>query len=371
MNFLKIPNKKGDKIIFYHDFGRGKGQRPSTGIFVYKHPKSQTERNHNKEAIALIELKKSQLTIEIQAVGSGFIPKHKFKTNFIDYFEDYVKMNKRKGNRHLQNSLAQFKAFVEKDFIPPVDITYNFCKRFRQYLLDKFTGETPANYYARFKWVLNAATSDGYYRVNPTDNIASKSNPSIRLKEFLEAEEYIELLKTPCLNREVQEAFILSCYTGLRWVDVKRLQWKDINGTVLITRIIQKKTGFPVTLTLHPIAKAILQKREDQLRAMETYNDEGLVFHLPTQDGSNKELAKWISFTSINKHITWSGARLSFSILLKDKNVDDATIAYLLGHTTTEQVQKTYKRHRPKNQAETINMLPSPDLMPYFLKLDA
>lgn len=32
MNFLKIPNKKGDKIIFYHDFGRGRGQRPSTGI---------------------------------------------------------------------------------------------------------------------------------------------------------------------------------------------------------------------------------------------------------------------------------------------------------------------------------------------------
>jgi integrase len=229
--------------------------------------------------LAVIELKKSQLTIEMQAVGTGFIPKHKFKANFIDYFEEYVKLNRRKGNRHLENSLKQFRAFVETDFIAPVDITYNFCKRFRQYLLDKYRGETPGNYYARFKWVLNAATRDEYYRVNPTENIVSKSNPSARLKEFLEVEEYIELLKTPCLNREVQEAFILSFYTGLRWADVKKLQWKDITGSVLVTRIIQQKTGFPVTLTLHPIARAILRRRENQFRAMKVFDEEGTVCH--------------------------------------------------------------------------------------------
>lgn len=370
MNLLKIPNKKGDKIIFYFDFGRGKGQRTSTGVFTYKHPKNPIEKNHNKEATALIELKKSQLIIERQAIGSGFIPNHKFKANFIEYFEEYVGLNKRMGNRHLQNSLKQFKIFVEKDFISTVDITHNFCKRFRQYLLDKFTGETPACYYSRFKWVLNAATSDGYFRINPSDKVAAISNPSIRLKEFLEAEEYIELLKTPCFNQEVQGGFILSCYTGLRWVDVKNLTWKDIKGTTLITRIIQKKTGRPVTLTLHPIAKAILEKREHQAISLGIFADEGKVFNLPSQDGCNKVLSGWINFTKIAKHITWSSARLSFSILLKDSNVDDATIAYLMGHTTTEQVQKVYKRHRPKNQAETISKLPTPDLMPYFLNLD-
>jgi hypothetical protein len=33
----------------------------------------------------------------------------------------------------------------------------------------------------------------------------------------------------------------------------------------------------------------------------------------------------------ITKHITWSCARLSFSILLQDRNVDEATVAYLMG----------------------------------------
>jgi integrase len=71
----------------------------------------------------------------------------------------------------------------------------------------------------------------------------------------------------------------------------------------------------------------------------------------------------------IEKHITWSCARLSFSILLQDRNVDDATVAFLMGHASTEQVRKTYKRHRPKNQTETIGKLPSPDVLPHFLNI--
>src|SRR5687767_12026008 len=175
MNFLKRPNKKGDKIIFYYDYGRGPGQRPTTGIFIYTYPKNQEQKNHNKEALALLEVKKSQLTIEQQAIGSAFIPGHKFKTNFLEYYEEYVKLNTRKGNRHLTNSLAQFKLFIKSDFIAPIDITENFCKRFRQFLLDKFTGETPGNYYARFKWVVSAAGSDGYFQKNPTEKVHSKS----------------------------------------------------------------------------------------------------------------------------------------------------------------------------------------------------
>ena len=77
----------------------------------------------------------------------------------------------------------------------------------------------------------------------------------------------------------------------------------------------------------------------------------------------------FLKATGIKKNITWSCARLSFSILLQDRNVDDATIAYLMGHATTGQVRKIYKRHRPKSQQEAIGYLPSPEQMPYFLNL--
>ena len=366
MNFLQRPNRKGDKIFFHFDLGRGKGQRPSTGIFIYAHPNNQIQKNHNKQALALLETKKSEAIIEQQAIGSAFIPAHKFKENFLEYFEEYIKLNKRDGNRHLACCYSKFKKFVNTSFIAPIEITENFCKRFRRYLLDTLTGETPANYFARFKWVVEAATKDGYFRNDPTDNISAVPNPSVALKENLEVDDYMILLNTPWTNEEVSEAFIFCCYTGLRWVDVKALNWEDMKGNTLITRIIQKKTGRPVTLTLHPIAKSILEKRMQGIP--EGTLAKKKVFHLPSANGANKVLGEWVKRAGITKFITWSCARLSYSILLQDKNVDKATVAYLLGHTTTKQVEVTYKRHRPKDQTSTINHLPMPDELPHFLK---
>ncbi|MGN6490417.1 MAG: phage integrase SAM-like domain-containing protein [Agriterribacter sp.] len=224
MNFLRIPNKKGDKIFFYYDLGRGKGQRPSTGIFIYKRPKDQVQKNHNAEALKLIEIKKSQATIEQQAVGTPFIPKHKFKENFLDFYRDYVDSHKCNDNRHLPCSFAKFKKFIGKDFISPKEITEDFCKRFRKYLLDHLTGETPQNYFARFKWVMNAATKAKYFVDNPTEKVSATANPSMALKEIVEVEDYLALLATPCHNEEVSHAFIFCLYTGLRWIDVSQMK---------------------------------------------------------------------------------------------------------------------------------------------------
>ena len=117
-------------------------------------------------------------------------------------------------------------------------------------------------------------------------DVNSKTNPSKTLKENLEVDEYIKLLNTPCLNEAVKDAFIFSCYTGLRFVDAKLLGWDDIKEGRLTTRIIQHKTGLPVVLTLHPIALAILEKR----RKLANHAIAGKMFILPSHDGCNKIL---------------------------------------------------------------------------------
>ncbi|RBL91985.1 hypothetical protein [Chitinophaga flava] len=83
MNLLKRKNTKGDKTYYYYDFGRGKGQRPATGIFVYTMPKDQTQKNHNKQALALLEVKKSQAIIEQQSVGTAYIPPISLRRTFL------------------------------------------------------------------------------------------------------------------------------------------------------------------------------------------------------------------------------------------------------------------------------------------------
>jgi len=82
MNIIKRLSKNGEKIIFYFDLGRGSNGRHSTGIFIYTKPKDQIQKNHNKESLILLEVKKSQFILEIQSTGSGFIPSHKIKSNF-------------------------------------------------------------------------------------------------------------------------------------------------------------------------------------------------------------------------------------------------------------------------------------------------
>jgi hypothetical protein len=59
-------------------------------------------------------------------------------------------------------------------------------------LLDNFNGDTPANYFGRFKRVIKAATREGYFRNNPAEDLASKSNPNKKLKDHVESSEYIK-----------------------------------------------------------------------------------------------------------------------------------------------------------------------------------
>jgi hypothetical protein len=54
MNIGEKLNKKGNKIHFYYDLGRGPGQRPTTGIFIYAKPNSQEQKNFNKEALKIL-----------------------------------------------------------------------------------------------------------------------------------------------------------------------------------------------------------------------------------------------------------------------------------------------------------------------------
>ena len=75
------------KIYYRFIWGRGSKDRMSAGMFTYAHPKSQVEKNHNKEVLAMLELKRSQLILDRQSIGMGYIPAHRYKQNFLDFFE--------------------------------------------------------------------------------------------------------------------------------------------------------------------------------------------------------------------------------------------------------------------------------------------
>ncbi len=333
------------KIWYSLDWGRQTNQRISTGIFTYQFPKDKIQKDHNKESLAILETKRSQMILDSQAVNSGYIPRHKIKINFFDFYNEYIRQNPATRNRHLEGSLNAFKKFIVKGFISPAEISEDLCERFRDYLLKNYNGETPANYFLRFKRVLRGAKKEGYLKDSPAENIVAKTNKNKIIKDILAEEDYQKLMAAPCTNHEVKKAFVFSLYTGLRWADVKPLKWENVKDHSVVLE--QKETGVHLEVPLHPLALKILGDRKV-----------GLIFYLPTQDGANKSLGKWCTDAGLNKHITWHCARHSFSVLLQQKGIDLATVAGMLGHTSMKYVQQTYKRYLQNSAVEAIKKLP-------------
>jgi hypothetical protein len=53
-------------------------------------------------------------------------------------------------------------------------------------------------------------------------------------------------------NEKIREAFILRCYTGMRWCDVKALHWQQVNKDRMVSNIAQRIIKVENTITLHP-----------------------------------------------------------------------------------------------------------------------
>lgn len=151
----------------------------------------------------------------------------------------------------MECSYWQFKLFVGTKYISPSDITEVLCFNFRRYLLEHLNGETPANYFARYKTVLRAAAKQGYFNLSPSQDFPSKVNKNKKRKDNLEVEDYLKLLHTPTNNEEVREAFIFCCYTGLRWGDVYSLTWDNIKEDCIALILTQRKTRVEYYITLH------------------------------------------------------------------------------------------------------------------------
>ena len=121
-------SRNGKKKYWYLEYGKAAGERSATGIYTWVKPKNEIERSFNKEAMAILESKRADMVLDLQAVGSSHIVTRKLKANFLDYYQEFCNKNPSARNRALPNSLNHFKAFLKRDFISPVDVTENLAK---------------------------------------------------------------------------------------------------------------------------------------------------------------------------------------------------------------------------------------------------
>jgi hypothetical protein len=75
----KQQSANGKKTYYRFKWGKDSNDKMSAGIFTHTKPINQVEKSHNKEALAILEIKKSQLIIDRQSIGTGYIPAHATK----------------------------------------------------------------------------------------------------------------------------------------------------------------------------------------------------------------------------------------------------------------------------------------------------
>ena len=306
----------------------GNGKRHKEYLKECKLTKASTpaDKENNKSKVLLAKKIAVQRAHELQASDYNIIAEHKSKVELLAYFENYITRYTKKDKRNVQGVTNAFKEFMKLEGIKSLTLkglTEATVTDFAEYLQDKSSGEGAASYFARFKKVLRQAVREKVLIASPADDVTIKRDESIK-KNILTLDEIKKLAATETANEDLKRAFLFSCFTGLRWVDVTAMQWRHIDLKNKVLSLVQAKTGIKVTVQLHNSAVALLSEQGKP-------NEH--VFTLPSHTGAAKTLRAWVKRAEIDKHITWHCARHSFATNLIALGADVTTVSKLIGHS--------------------------------------
>lgn len=353
---LRGKRLAGGKISLYLDYYEGYKKNEAGEIKTYRkieylkkylleNPQTPKEREANKSVLELAQGIRSNRESDFNHNPEGFVAPYKRKANFLDFCTQYQNNYSKGDVRMIRVAIKEFKAFIGDEFIQPQQVNEKLVIGFRDYLLEKYNGESPNSFFARFKKILNAATDEGYFTISPANKVVCKVPDGIP-KAILMPDEIIKLSKAQCPNDEIRRAFFFCLNTGLRYVDVNDLQFKHIaNGQVKKAQI---KTGREVIIDLNPTATKLL----GEIGKPNMY-----VFDLPSLTGCLKTLKVWAKRAKIEKNITWHSARHSFATMLLMNKNDIKTVQSLLGHSKIEHTQK-YTHVVDALKKDAVNTLP-------------
>jgi len=313
--------------------------------YIFRRPKDNLEKQHNKDAIRLADSIRSKREIQVNQTEHGFLPLIPKNLNFLTYYERFVESYPKKDIRLAYASLKYFKAFIGKNELKPADLTEQLCIDYKEYLCKRLNGETPANSFSKFNKMLRQAVREKILPVNPALEVFNKKGKGFT-KDVLNKAEIQILVNTPCGNTEVKRAFIFACLTGLRYCDIKEVTWGHINNCNL--KINQAKTGKPVSINLNTSAL--------QLLGIAGLKDVKL-FTLPSHTAILKVLRNWAKKAGLQKHVTFHVARHSFATNLIIYENDLNSVSALLGHSSLVHTQK-YVRVVEALKEQAVNRLP-------------
>jgi integrase len=224
-----------------------------------------------------------------------------------------------KGRKDI--ALTQIRVLFGKEFIL-------YCRSNQRYA---------QNYLVRcltyLKSIINTAVEEGFINANPLAHLSEAKLEPAEITFITEKE--IELLKNTDLltigQRRIADAFLLQCFTGLCYCDLKRFSPKHHIHEVCGVRCIQYSREKSSTRFTIPILPYV-----DQL--IERYGERLPIISNQKMNDKLKEIAKIVG---IEKHLTTHIGRKTAGTYLLNRGVRMEVVSKILGHKsikTTEQV---------------------------------
>lgn len=284
------------------------------------HPTDTKEIKNEKNRI--VNRIVAKLQIELGNSKNGLVSRQLQKGNFIDYFKSLGSKKSENTQVSWDNTLKHLKEF-QGNKISFQEITLKWLESFRNFLKDekKLAQNSVTTYFNKVNAALNQAVKERIISENPIRYIDKPKKVETEIV-YLTSEEIQKLIDTDFWDNETKNAFLLSCYTGLRMSDIKSLEWKHIeDGKIQLT---QTKTKNSVYIPLNENALNLLENQK---------HNEKNVFKLSEYNSSiNRTFKKLIKIAKINKKVHFHCGRHSFATLLVSEGVNIFTISKLMGH---------------------------------------
>ena len=294
-------------------------RREFLGLYLFDKPKNPFDRQSNKETLQLAENIRAKRQIEIQAGNYSFLnTKLKAETDFVQYFKQIVE-TKTGGNKNgWQTAFNYFEMFTWGK-LTLSNLNENLCNDFREYLLtakrqrgiqsEQITQSSARAYYNKFKAALKQAYKRGLIEKDLSTRIDGISEPEVQ-REYLTLEQLQALVNTPCSIPLLKNAAIFSALTGLRFSDISKLVWSEVQYSELegyFLQFRQKKTKGVEVLPISEQAFKLLGERKEPTEQV----FKGLIYSAYL----NVHLKQWILRAGITKDITFHCFRHTFATL--------------------------------------------------------
>ena len=219
-------------------------------------------------------------------------------------------------------------------------INYDFVIELDHYLrINGLSNNTAVKYMQSFKKVIKIALAKGYILINPFAEYKVKLETVER--EFLTDDEIYRIQNLSNLKQRIAEsrdAFVLACYTGLAYADLKRMKQDNVyfdNGELWI-KIYRQKSKVRADIMLLNPAKRIIEKYKDDPRVeLGT-----IIIPMISNQKINDHLKIIAKAAGIKKILTFHIARHTFATTVTlSKGVSLEVVSKMLGHKSVKHTQ--------------------------------